>query len=64
MKSLSINVFSLQTKCEVVMMYYLRISKLHEVVPDLFEEHDDSHLQTQINQTAAGVTLEKETTLK
>lgn len=40
-------------------MRYLRISKFHEIIPDLFEEHYDSHLQAQINQTAAGVTLRK-----
>lgn len=40
-------------------MRHLRITELHEVVPDLLEEHDDSHLQTQINQTATWVTLRK-----
>lgn len=45
----------------IILTYYLRITKLHEVVPDLFEEHDDSHLQAQINQTAARVTLRKNT---
>lgn len=34
-----------------------RVTELHEVVPDLFEEHDDSHLQAQIDQTATWVTL-------
>lgn len=34
-----------------------RVTELHEVVPDLFEEHDDSHLQAQIDQTATRVTL-------
>ena len=43
----------------IVITYHLRITELHEVVPDLFEEHDDSHLQAQINQTAARVTLRK-----
>lgn len=41
----------------IIIVYYLRIAELHEVVPDLFEEHDDSHLQAQINQTATRVTL-------
>lgn len=43
----------------IIITHYLRITELHEVVPDLFEEHDDSHLQAQINQTAARVTLRK-----
>lgn len=41
-----------------------RITELHEVVPDLFEEHDDSHLQAQINQTAARVTLLQSPSIK
>lgn len=40
-------------------MKYLRITKFHEIIPDLFEDHYDSHLQAQINQTATGVTLRK-----
>lgn len=36
---------------------YLRKTKLHKVVPDLFEEHDNAHLQAKINQTAAWMTL-------
>lgn len=40
-----------------------RVSELHEVVPDLFEEHDDSHLQAQIDQAAARMALEEEHSL-
>lgn len=40
-----------------ILTYYLRETELHEVVPDLLEGHDDSHLQAQINQTATWVTL-------
>lgn len=43
----------------VIMMCNSRITKLHEVVPDLFEEHDHPHLQAQINQTTAWMALEK-----
>lgn len=43
----------------IIIPQYLRVTELHEVVPDLFEEHDDSHLQAQINQTTARVTLRK-----
>lgn len=40
-----------------MIMCNLRITKLHEVVPDLFEEHDHSHLQAQINQATTWMTL-------
>lgn len=43
----------------MIMMCNSRITKLHEVVPDLFEEHDHPHLQAQINQTTAWMALEK-----
>lgn len=48
-----------QRQRHVIIITYLRITELHEVIPDLFEEHDDSHLQAQINQTTARVTLRK-----
>lgn len=51
------NKYGTSNESRRVITIHSRVAELHEVVPDLFEEHDDSHLQAKIDQTAARVTL-------
>lgn len=38
----------------------LRVAELHEVVPRLFQYHNDAHLHAEVNQAATGMALQQQ----